>query len=54
VVADALSRIDVPRAGMSLIIDLDRMGNTFCYGSIAHEETKMLIQSSLRERMREA
>jgi hypothetical protein len=54
VVADALSRTGVPRTGMPLIADLDRMGITFCYASIAHEETKMLIQSSLRERVREA
>jgi hypothetical protein len=47
VAADALSRTDVPRTGMSLIADLDRMGITFCYANVAHEETKMLIQSSL-------
>jgi hypothetical protein len=39
---------------MPLIADLDRMGITFCYASVAHEETKMLIQSSLRECVREA
>jgi hypothetical protein len=54
VVADALSRTGVPRTGMPLIADLDRMGITFCYASVAHEETKMLIQSSLRERVCEA
>jgi hypothetical protein len=54
VVADALSRTGVPRTGMPLIADLDRMGITFCYAGVAHEETKMLIQSSLRERVREA
>jgi hypothetical protein len=43
VVADALSRTDVPRTGMSLIVVLDRMGITFCYVGVAHEETKMLI-----------
>jgi hypothetical protein len=54
VVADALSRTGVPRAVMSLIADLDHMGITFCYAGVAHEETKMLIQSSLRERVCEA
>jgi hypothetical protein len=43
VVADALSRTDVPRAGMPLIADLDRMGITFYYAGVAHEETKILI-----------
>jgi hypothetical protein len=47
VVADALSRTGVLRTWMPLIADLDRMGITFCYAGIAHEETKMLIQSSL-------
>jgi hypothetical protein len=47
VVADALSRTDVPMIVMPLIGDLDRMGITFCYAGVAHEETKMLIQSSL-------
>jgi hypothetical protein len=46
VVADALSRAGVLRTGMPLIADLDRMGITFCYAGVAHEETKMLIQSS--------
>jgi hypothetical protein len=57
VVADALSRTGVPRTVMSLIADLDRMGVTFCYAGVAHEETKMtkmLIQSSLRECVHEA
>jgi hypothetical protein len=54
VVADALSRTGVARTGMPLIADLDRMGITFCYVGVAHEKTKMLIQSSLRERVREA
>ena len=53
-VADALSRTGVPRTVMPLIADLDHMGITFCYAGVAHEETKMLIQSSLRERVREA
>jgi hypothetical protein len=47
VVADAVSRTCVPRAVMPLIYDLDRMGITFCYAGVAHEESKMLIQSSL-------
>jgi hypothetical protein len=54
VVADALSRTGVPRAVMPLIADLDRMGIIFCYAGVAHEETKMLVQSSLREHVREA
>jgi hypothetical protein len=54
VVADALSRTGVPTTVMPLITDLDRMGITFCYAGVAHEETKMLIQSSLREHVREA
>jgi hypothetical protein len=54
VVADALSRIGVPRIVMPLIAYLDRMGITFCYAGVAHEETKMLTQSSLREHVREA
>jgi hypothetical protein len=53
-VADALSRIGVPMTVMPLIADLDHMGITFCYAGVVHEETKMLIQSSLRERVREA
>jgi hypothetical protein len=53
-VADALSRTGVPRTMMPLIADLGRMRITFCYAGVAHEETKMLIQSSLRERVREA
>jgi hypothetical protein len=43
VVVDALSRIGVPRKVMSMIADLDYMGITFCYASVACEETKMLI-----------
>jgi hypothetical protein len=54
VVAEALSRAGVPRTLMPLIADLDHKGITFCYADVAHEETKMLIQSSLRERVREA
>jgi hypothetical protein len=54
VAADALSRISVPRTVMPLVADLDRMGIIFCYAVVAQEETKMLIQSSLRERVREA
>jgi hypothetical protein len=47
VVSNALSRTAVPRTVMPLISDLDRMGITFCYAGVAHEETEMLIQSSL-------
>jgi hypothetical protein len=49
VVADVLSRTGLPRIVLPLISDLDYMGITFCYAGVAHEETKMLIQSSLRE-----
>jgi hypothetical protein len=41
VVVDALSRWLLV---MPLIFDLDRMGITFYYADVAHEETKMLIQ----------
>jgi hypothetical protein len=54
VVADALSRTGVPRTMMPLIADLDYTGITFCYAGVAHEETKILIQSSLREYVCEA
>jgi hypothetical protein len=54
VVADALSRTDVPKVAMPLITDLDRMGVALCYVGIAREETRMLIQSSLLERVRMA
>jgi hypothetical protein len=37
-----------------LIDDLDHMGIIFSYASIAHKETKILIQSSLWECVREA
>jgi hypothetical protein len=47
VVVDALSTTGVPRTVMHSIADLDRMGVTFCYADVAHEETKILIQSSL-------
>jgi hypothetical protein len=47
VVAGALSRTGVPRTVVPLISDLDRTGITFCYADVAHEGTKMLIQSSL-------
>jgi hypothetical protein len=49
VVVYAHSRTGVPRTVMPLIADLNCMGITFCYAGAAHEETKMLIQSSLRE-----
>jgi hypothetical protein len=54
VVADALNRTSVPRTVMPLISNLDRMGITFCYAGVTHEETEILIQSSLRERVHEA
>jgi hypothetical protein len=54
VVADALSRTGVPKVAMPLIAELDRMGVALCYVGIAREETWMLIQSSLLERVRVA
>jgi hypothetical protein len=54
VVADALSRTGVPKACMTLIDDLDRMGISLCYASVAREETQLLIQSSLHEKVRMA
>jgi hypothetical protein len=54
VVADALSRTDVPKVAMLLITDLDHMGVSLCYAVTTWEETQMLIQSSLLERVREA
>lgn len=54
VVADALSRTGVPKTVMPLIADLDRMDVSFCYMGTACEETQMLIQSSLLDRVRDA
>ena len=54
VVADALSRTGVPKAAMPLVADLDRMGVSFCLTGTAREETQMLIQSSILDRVREA
>jgi hypothetical protein len=54
VVADALSRFGVPKVALPLIVDLDRMGVALCYVGTAREETRMLIQSSLLERVRVA
>jgi hypothetical protein len=54
VVADALSRFGVPKVALPLIADLDRMGVALCYVGTAREETRMLIQSSLLERVRVA
>ena len=49
VVAYALSRTGVPKTCMSVIVDLDRMGISFCYAGVAREKTMLLIQSPLRE-----
>ena len=49
VVVDALSRTGVPKTSMYLIVDLDHMGIFLCYASVAFEETRLLIQSPLRE-----
>jgi hypothetical protein len=54
VIANALSRTGVSKVAMPLIVDLDRMGVSLCYASTAREETQMLIQSSLLEKVREA
>ena len=54
VVADALSRTGVPKTCMSLIADLDRMGISLYYASVAREETRLLIQSPLHEQVRVA
>jgi hypothetical protein len=54
VVADALNRTGVSKVAMLLITYLDRMGVSLCYAGTAREETQMLIQSSLLERVREA
>jgi hypothetical protein len=54
VVADALSRFGVPKVALTLIADLDRLWIALCYAGTASEETRMLIQSSLMERVRVA
>jgi hypothetical protein len=54
VVADAHSRTGVPKVAMPLIAYLDRMGVALCYVGTAREETRILIQSSLVERVRVA
>jgi hypothetical protein len=51
VVAGALSRSRVPKVAMPLIADLDHMGVALCYVGTTREETRMLIQSSLLERV---
>jgi hypothetical protein len=54
VVADALSRSGVPKVALPLIVDLDRFGIALCYVDTASKESRMLIQSSLMERVRVA
>jgi hypothetical protein len=54
VVADALSRSGVPKVASQLIADLDCLGIDLCYVGTASEETRMLIQSSLMERVHAA
>jgi hypothetical protein len=51
VVADALSKTGVLKVAMLLITDLDHIGVSLCYASIAWEETQMRIHSSLLERV---
>jgi hypothetical protein len=54
VVVDALSRSRVPKVALQLIANLDRLGIALCYVGTASEETRMLIQASLMERVRAA
>ena len=54
VVVDALSRSGVPKVALPLIADLDRLGIALCYVGTASEEARMLIQSSLMERVHAA
>jgi hypothetical protein len=54
VVANALCRSGIPKVALQLIADLDRLGIALCYVGTASEETHMLIQSSLMERVRVA
>ena len=51
VVAYVLNRTGVLRTCMSLTADLDRMGISLCYAGVAPEETRLLIQSPLREQV---
>jgi hypothetical protein len=53
-VADALNRSRVPKMALPLITDLDHLGIALCHVGTASEETRMLIQSSLMERVRAA
>jgi hypothetical protein len=50
-VVDSLSRSGVPKVALPLIVDMDRMGVALCYVGTAREETRMLIQSSILERV---
>ena len=54
VVANALSRMSVPKTCMPFIVDLDHMDISLCYAGVAREETRLLIQSPLREQVRVA
>jgi hypothetical protein len=54
VVVDALSRSGVPKVALPLIADLNRLGLALCYVGTTSEEIRMLIQSSLMERVRAA
>ena len=53
-VVDSLSKSRVPLVALQLISDLDHLGIALCYVGTASEETHMLIQSSLMERVRAA
>lgn len=51
---DALSRTGVLEATMPLVTDLDRVGVAYFLAGTPHDETYMLIQSPILERVREA
>jgi len=53
VVADALSRKSIPPTVDCLIADFERMGISYCFAGVAQEETQLILQSSIPERVRE-
>ena len=53
-VADALSRKATPATLDCLIADFDRMGISYCYAGTAHAETRLILESAILERVREA
>jgi hypothetical protein len=54
VIADVLSRTGVPKTCMSLIVDLDRMGISLCYASVAMRRLGCLFSHCLHEQLRGA